>query len=102
MFGSGYFSVTKVYDPTLLALREGGWGGLTFQKKSRPRIVVPLSNTSIATDSRLVLTLFWLYVLKTGYTSEKEERTTENKMERRVPTRHASTGLRAGEEMDME
>ena len=29
MFGSGYFNVTKVYSPTLLALRQGG-GGDTF------------------------------------------------------------------------
>ena len=36
-----------------------------------------------------------------GYSWEKEDRTNENKMERRVPTRlEKSTGLRAGEEMD--
>ena len=35
-----------------------------------------------------------------GYTREKEERTTENKMERRVLTIFESTGLRAGEETD--
>ena len=38
--------------------------------------------------------------VENGYTREKEERTTENKMERRVSTRCENTGLRAGEETD--
>ena len=38
--------------------------------------------------------------VESGYTREKEERTTENKLERRVSTRFESTGLRAGEETD--
>ena len=38
--------------------------------------------------------------VENGYTREKEERTTENKMETRVPMIHESTRLRAGEETD--
>ena len=38
--------------------------------------------------------------IEDGYTRKKEERTTKNKMERCMPKRHESTGLRAGEETD--
>ena len=33
VYGSGHFSVTKVYSPTLLALRGGG-GGVKFADKN--------------------------------------------------------------------